>query len=90
MTTMLSACASPGGPGDRVREAAPPVSGFTPVAFTSLPASFCDDAAASDHVRLQMAGFDAQTVDRFTRHSLQQCRVLWAGGRDGPLRVAMR
>lgn len=86
---MLTACASPG-TRTALADASITASGFTPLAMTPLPASFCDDVAASDQMRAQGAGFDAVTVNRMTLQSAQQCRTLAGNISRTEFRVASR
>jgi hypothetical protein len=86
----LCACSTTGS--SLVRDEEPvPVSGFTPVAVTMPSLGFCQDAAASDRLRAEISGFDAATLDRIARQSLQQCRALLAGSYNTGLeRLASR
>jgi hypothetical protein len=86
---LLSACSTTGAiPASNAQ--APQFSGFTPVAISQTPLSFCEGAAASDRMGAQHSGFDPATVERIAQQSLQQCRTLLAGSRDGFERIASR
>jgi hypothetical protein len=70
---MLCACTAVRGPGTQDLSFE-----TTPIVFAPPPPGFCEDVAASDRLRVQMAGFDLPTVDRIATQSLQQCRSLLA------------
>jgi hypothetical protein len=86
----LSACSTTGNSLGRDEKPAP-ISGFAPVAVTMPSLGFCQGAAASDRLRAEISGFDAATLDRIARQSLQQCRALLAGSYNTGLeRLASR
>jgi len=77
----LSACSSMNGlldfadaPGEPVPAAVAYVSATAPA--HSSDDGWCQSVAASDRVRVQASGFDAETLDRMTLASYQQCNLL--------------
>ena len=87
----LNACAGLGGLDARPKDSVSAVSGFTPLANATMPASFCRSSAAHDRKRAVLAGFDALTIERIAAQSLAQCDLLVAGGETNEtIRLALR